>query len=1783
MASQGPHLRPQGPMPRVTRDSSAELLRHRLSYLNTDPEWGDPHRDEGTLCPYWALPEPTGLRLVTNTWERAGFDPEELDTSPFVIQRRSDGKYARVTDVRVAEVLKRGLCIECFPQEESNGPHVLLMGHVAYRGPDRDHLYPRDPRDVWLRICGRAYIEPFYCQRLCEIMDIPDRSLITDPNNLEMLKNRWEEHISLATNWHIIPPNIRRLDIFIYITQALRLALMMWKTYGDARVAPKQRVGWLQSALPEMRWDERKYQVNVGADNSGVICDQYGVPNLLDIEWDDRAHSLRFLSESIPQISDEAVDALMQPQEALMRDRMMLRHFRDIGPNSSDWHNLLTDDLERYRLDWQILVKKYSDRLQHRRQMGLFNIPQVAEEEVRESDKDECQEGGQEDQEEHHDDQAPSNVKEQEPDDLIDDDEDAIFVAENVLGVEFNADIKRKALSDISDSHLTTSTSSSSSTSLQGAGKGKGTEKLPTIKEQGKDLPQGLEAQAGPSTAPLKGEHKGVHVRPVNAFRRKKPAAEYVPEIKPPKHVPSLLDYTPLPVYDSNNRPSSLNPPFRLISIEEILASSSQWQGLLDSNPDYAELLRRLGVNLPKDRPENADGTRDVGQQLDISTEDCDLWLRDPNLKGRLASHGIFLPVDLLLSGDRQTRIKAIHNVRRSMILKANEHLVAMKVRDANVLDDPTDITTQDLANVDFTRDYFNGWALPLPPVVLPRIINFLSDGDVDRIIGWKTAVNELKKYLQHLLPMSEGMKWGELMRRAARQIVTHEVFEWYFYGTWDRPLGVNTMERHVRLKAPPGAPEVEFHRSDPKTEAGPPITLLHRSPKPLSDVCHADFKDKDVKRYFYPYLRVLARHESALWTLTNRRKMTQEQMNAWLLEHKHIDGEALNPSAANAALIENDMFEECILKGPKHTVSELCRSQDPTRIANDDILSFPLTKIAAVRGSIRAGLQQCLQQVDHTPLKIVSTPWRRVNFISLHRHIRPSEDAGHVFQSIALKASTISENKKRHPFKYTIAIQGWREQVEHRADIIRVELDKTHEFLQGVAIYPEAREGTNAVRFRTARRDAREQLQVGRNFATRRARDEQTEKKRLILLRNTIKAQTDLETGRENDDQDDIQDPDKVAIELPEYYEDSGINLSKYTVKLPPNFHGPFLGSGQNVLQEQWRARLNELVKVFPVLLEAYKKCPRTLLHKCLEQIHNGMLTPEAIVEQKIRLTESSENFNREPTAAEMARANEVIQLKFEELVEMVSPRLVTDFVTVEDDDPKFESYPIWTTDNRVPKLVTDRNLQHLKMLAEPSRIPEAVMPLEPQHALFLSFWTRLSDIMYSPRVDNPWEHINSRVSAERVMRLVNEGPGAGTPTCHRFQFARSDVLHYLERLHRQRRIYYQHDDSIVGGWVLLPTLPEEVNETLYPETRFVWDTQRGHEHSQECNLVLESAQQLDETVNRLGAPEYPAAIDDWEAVLDARDKWVHARRRTGKRGKDADIRDFGGNRNFIVAPQTVDYFLSVSYRLGYTIRFLRQLLKNAPCHHDPWDEWGDNHVHNGKHSGDCEDPVPFQAVKARLDAWDAAVQASEQFADEAPLPTLRDVVRIVEPERWHKDMTELEARDLVRFKLVEEAQQSNTMLWPARKVTFRDGKTGQLKMALKRDDIWSWAHPAVHRNCGKRFFHLDRWPLEVLGPKEQRAVIDEERFLDHRLLFNPMEGDVPQAREHYFPTVYKKVTDEEKVKTVYGRPTYESGDTPLQRHFIEKTIEAMLAGPIESKFKFVCSIQFSFGGFGA
>ena len=469
-------------------------------------------------------------------------------------------------------------------------------------------------------------------------------------------------------------------------------------------------------------------------------------------------------------------------------------------------------------------------------------------------------------------------------------------------------------------------------------------------------------------------------------------------------------------------------------------------------------------------------------------------------MKGRLASHGIFLPHSLPLSGNLPTRINAIHKIRRSMILKANEHLVAMRVRDANILNDQTDITAQDLANVDFTRDYFKGWALPLPPVVLPRIINFLSDSDVDRTIGWKTAVKELKEYLQHLLPMSEGMKWGDLMRRSARQIAAHEVFEWYFYGTWDRPLGVNMMERHVRLKAPPGAPIVEFHRSDPKTEAGPPITLLSRNPKPLSDARHAEFKDKDVKRYLYPYLRVLARHESALWTLANRRKMTQEQMNAWLLEHKRIDGGALNPSAANAALVENDAFEECILKGPKHTVSELRRSQDPTTVANDDILSFPLTKLAAVRGIVRAGLQQCLQQIDHTPLRTVSTPWRRVNFMPLHRHVKPSEDAGYVFQPIALKASTISENKKRHPFKYTIAIREWREQIEHRAEIVRVQLDETHEFLQGVAMYPEARRGTNADRFRTTRRDAREQLQEGRAFAIRRAREEEAEKKRLKI-----------------------------------------------------------------------------------------------------------------------------------------------------------------------------------------------------------------------------------------------------------------------------------------------------------------------------------------------------------------------------------------------------------------------------------------------------------------------------------------------------------------------------------------------------------------------------------------------------------------------------------------------------------------------------------------------------------
>ncbi|KAJ2906390.1 hypothetical protein MKZ38_001750 [Zalerion maritima] len=1656
------------------------------------------------------------------------------------------GKWGRM-DARVGRALREKL-LWCEQIEKSDsiwGPQILLVAPLPYETELRD-MPLKDPRRIWNSILNKMREVPGYSEKLGNRIGIrPDILKGDDPVALYKLFENMSSGLAHSTH---LAGNVTHPHLLVYISQTLSLALQFWEAHGQRPVPPEEVENMVQSFVPEVSWGLTKRNVHP---NAYVYLDGNGVPLLRYPEFNEQGEAtLAAARHYDPAVSQEQLAKALTPatnarmrwkQEEALRQylarKYMVSQMRQEALTTLARQNALDgtrgfelDDKEHEATRDQEILKSMQDSVEMRRASETPSVPEVRFPSPEEATQEENMQERQGEEEEFL--EATMAV-----DNLLDHASHGNEPAENEAVNHSRENTKSRSPAESSEditmkgaeetSPLETAkvperfpdgdydTKSNSDTEGEG--------REPSLPAGG---PRGEEGPSGPKK-----------------FRARKPATKYTPQIVDEFPPAKRLDFAVVPLYGGDDKPARLDPPFVLVSVETLLGSDVKWQWLLDAHPEYAENLSRLGVMLPHELPmceyQRMDTPRRfIREQIeDIGNKNCVAWLRDPDLKAKLASHFIFLPQDVRLDGTVEQSVHAIHTIRRRMLLKARDYMCEMAIQDTNLHNSTDDIDPSDVPLVNFSYDVFRDQTIPLPQITLKRVVNFLKDSDVDRTIGWNTAVGELRDYLNHLLPMSRDMRWADRMKESADLLIVHEVFEDYFYGRWDFPLGVSMVERLVRLDAPKGAPIVHFMKEDTLAQVPPPLRLLNRQPAAVSDVIYGIVEDKP--KDLYPYLDILAKHETALWMLPLRSRMTAEMWDKWFLQHRNKNP-ARNPLGINAAMVENDGFEKCILKGPMHTAKERQIFKDPEH----DLMLDPLIKLATIRGNHRAGLQQCLQQIDHWPIKQITTPWRRVHFPAPPRRIEEHEDAGHVFNTIALNTDKLRDVQKRDPFIWTNNVICYKAQIDQLAEFARLRLDDTAQYLHGTSLYNQA-ERDNPTRAAQKKDDARKEAESGRRYTKLRKQEDRAERLRATGI-----------GGQEvNEDED---------MELADSEGDGEPTVRKYPVRLPPNFRGPFLYSRQKFLHEKWTHDLRRLEGIYPILHQAYMRSPRTLLHACLEQIQCGRTGPEdrakALMEnENKRRNEEDADLSdlEEPTEEHEREALEFVQKKFDEFLQLIQhTRYDLDLGPVEA-GREVDHLIITEGDNMTPRMVSEENVRHLLLLAEPSCVPEGMAPLEPNHPLFLAFWDRLSKILYSNHTDSPWVDVNSRVSVEQIVQLVNEGPGCETEWCGKFKFPRSDVLNYIERLHNQHRIVYEPDKTIVGGWVLRPDTPEEQCTTVHPEARLVWNLDHRLKEWQDRESLLDMKKDVSERVklHHNKAKECPSYVEAWDATLDAYHKWHQLKAQAEK--EDRGIEGITGTSNFLVAPETVDYLLSASYRLGYTIRLLRHMVRNAPAVPKKLRATrgdGDSDVD----MDDCaviDEAVPPYALNERLADWEAAVQNGP----DGRVPTLRDVVRLSDPARYRPKITELEAQDLVRFKLVEEASDNHTMIWPGRKVTYRDQSTGETKMALKQNDIWAWAHPAVVGPCNRRFFQLDKWPLEVASTKVKKVVMADQD-IDERLVYNPLAGDIPKDKEHYHPVVYKRISEGEDNKHIPGPPNYVAGDTPRQRKYIEATIASMI-----------------------
>ncbi|KAK8061423.1 hypothetical protein PG994_007789 [Apiospora phragmitis] len=255
------------------------------------------------------------------------------------------------------------------------------------------------------------------------------------------------------------------------------------------------------------------------------------------------------------------------------------------------------------------------------------------------------------------------------------------------------------------------------------------------------------------------------------------------------------------------------------------------------------------------------------------------------------------------------------------------------------------------------------------PKIVIPTILNYLQDGDIDHTANWSSKLEDIIAYLEYA---------DELRRNG------HKDFDEQLQGDLfdcQVVIGVHrAYEKRNRGKTPysntklptaqPQSRLAWYDRLLPitkKTRANARISLIPREGARNSSPFHLIGKNCDPHLYNLYFqtsggqrlvqnLTMLHRDESMLWQQGSTTKP------------------AGKPTEPNLAELENHVYEECVTS--RHDLVKSQHWSYRSSVKNEDV---PVEDAVKQRGWRRAALQQLLQLFDNQENRAVNTPWRRV------------------------------------------------------------------------------------------------------------------------------------------------------------------------------------------------------------------------------------------------------------------------------------------------------------------------------------------------------------------------------------------------------------------------------------------------------------------------------------------------------------------------------------------------------------------------------------------------------------------------------------------------------------------------------------------------------------------------------------------------------------------------------------------------------------------------------------
>ncbi|KAB5566986.1 hypothetical protein GE09DRAFT_1219234 [Coniochaeta sp. 2T2.1] len=235
-------------------------------------------------------------------------------------------------------------------------------------------------------------------------------------------------------------------------------------------------------------------------------------------------------------------------------------------------------------------------------------------------------------------------------------------------------------------------------------------------------------------------------------------------------------------------------------------------------------------------------------------------------------------------------------------------------------------------------------------------------------------------------------------------------------------------------------------------------------------------------------------------------------------------------------------------------------------------------------------------------------------------------------------------------------------------------------------------------------------------------------------------------------------------------------------------------------------------------------------------------------------------------------------------------------------------------------------------------------------------------------------------------------------------------------------------------------------------------------------------------------------------------------------------------------------------------------------------------------KHGWHKAHPLPTLQVQKALYTYREAYKTIRDKTDEEwkgqrdkPPLTLAGFVEGFDPEWWagwlptvlgkvpdemrtpenEAEAKEEAAMELIRHRILLESHENQSLLGRGRQAIYTKAD-GSKQTVWVRDFNWDWAAEEA-RGKKRRFFSLDRWPLELQSEKT-RSRIRRDEDVDRDMVSDPVTED-PVPREYYFREKLRPY-EEERVESIRGPAEYLLGDTRLQRRKVEREMREMIEG---------------------